>query len=35
MAVEAAMILANTGSSEKALAYVNSAGAVGGWWVGW
>lgn len=29
-AVEAAMILANTGSSEKALAYVNSAGAVGG-----
>ena len=24
------MILANTGSSEKALAYVNSAGAVGG-----
>ena len=29
-AVQAAMILANTGSSEKALAYVNSAGAVGG-----
>jgi hypothetical protein len=29
-AVEAAMILANTGSSEKALAYVNSAGAIGG-----
>ena len=30
MAVQAAMILANTGSSEKALAIVNSAGAVGG-----
>ncbi|MGE5123786.1 MAG: MFS transporter [Acidobacteriaceae bacterium] len=30
MAVESAMILANTGSSEKALAYVNSAGAIGG-----
>ncbi|MFZ2095720.1 MAG: MFS transporter [Anaerolineales bacterium] len=30
MAVQAAMVLANTGSSEKALAYVNSAGAVGG-----
>jgi DHA3 family macrolide efflux protein-like MFS transporter len=30
MAVQAAMILANTGSSEKALAYVNSAGAIGG-----
>jgi len=30
MAVEAAMILANTGSSPKALAYVNTAGAVGG-----
>jgi len=29
-AVESAMILANTGSSEKALAYVNSAGAIGG-----
>ncbi len=29
-AVESAMILANTGSNEKALAYVNSAGAVGG-----
>jgi MFS family permease len=29
-AVQAAMILANTGSNEKALAYVNSAGAVGG-----
>jgi Major Facilitator Superfamily len=29
-AVQAAMVLANTGSSEKALAYVNSAGAVGG-----
>ena len=29
-AVRAAMILANTGSSEKALAYVSSAGAVGG-----
>ncbi len=29
-AVEAAMILANSGNSEKALAYVNSAGAVGG-----
>jgi len=29
-AVQAAMILANTGSSEKALAYVNSAGAIGG-----
>jgi MFS transporter, DHA3 family, macrolide efflux protein len=29
-AVEAAMILANTGSSEKALAFVNSAGAIGG-----
>ncbi len=30
LAVQAAMILANTGSSEKALAFVNSAGAVGG-----
>jgi DHA3 family macrolide efflux protein-like MFS transporter len=30
MAVEAAMVLANTGSNEKALALVNSAGAVGG-----
>ena len=30
MAVQAAMILANTGSSEQALAVVNSAGAVGG-----
>ncbi len=29
-AVQAAMILANTGSSEKALAYVNSAAAIGG-----
>jgi DHA3 family macrolide efflux protein-like MFS transporter len=29
-AVQAAMVLANTGSNEKALAYVNSAGAVGG-----
>ncbi|HEX9090562.1 MAG TPA: MFS transporter [Anaerolineales bacterium] len=29
-AVESAMILANTGSNEKALAYVNSAGAIGG-----
>jgi hypothetical protein len=29
-AVEAAMILANTASNEKALAYVNSAGAIGG-----
>ena len=29
-AVQAAMILANTGSNEKALAYVNSAGAIGG-----
>ena len=29
-AVQAAMILANTGSNEKALAYVNSAAAVGG-----
>ncbi len=29
-AVQNAMILANTGSSEKALAYVNTAGAVGG-----
>jgi DHA3 family macrolide efflux protein-like MFS transporter len=29
-AVESAMVLANTGSSEKALAYVNSAGAIGG-----
>ncbi len=29
-AVEAAMILANTGSNEKALAYVNSAAAIGG-----
>lgn len=29
-AVQAAMVLANTSSSEKALAYVNSAGAVGG-----
>jgi MFS transporter, DHA3 family, macrolide efflux protein len=29
-AVQAAMILANTGTSEKALALVNSAGAVGG-----
>jgi len=29
-AIESAMILANTGSSEKALAYVNSAGAIGG-----
>ena len=29
-AVEAAMILANTGSNEKALAAVNSAGAIGG-----
>ncbi len=29
-AVEAAMILANTGSNAKALAYVNTAGAVGG-----
>jgi DHA3 family macrolide efflux protein-like MFS transporter len=30
MAVEAAMILANTGSNEKVLALVNSAGAIGG-----
>lgn len=29
-AVQAAMILANTGNNEKALAYVSSAGAVGG-----
>ena len=29
-AVQAAMVLANTGSNEKALAYVNSAGAIGG-----
>ncbi len=29
-AVQAAMVLANTASNEKALAYVNSAGAVGG-----
>jgi hypothetical protein len=29
-AVEAAMILANTGSNAKSLAYVNSAGAIGG-----
>jgi DHA3 family macrolide efflux protein-like MFS transporter len=29
-AVQAAMILANTGSNEKALALVNSAGAIGG-----
>jgi MFS family permease len=29
-AVQAAMVLANTSSNEKALAYVNSAGAVGG-----
>ncbi len=29
-AVQAAMILANTGSNEKALAVVNSAGAIGG-----
>lgn len=30
LAVQAAMVLANTGNSEKALAYVNSAAAVGG-----
>ncbi len=30
LAVQAAMILANTGSNEKILAYVNSAGAIGG-----
>ncbi len=29
-AIQAAMVLANTGSNEKALAYVNSAGAIGG-----
>ena len=29
-AVQAAMVLANTSSNEKALAYVNSAGAIGG-----
>ncbi len=29
-AIQAAMVLANTSSNEKALAYVNSAGAVGG-----
>jgi MFS family permease len=29
-AIEAAMILANTGTNEKALAFVNSAGAIGG-----
>ncbi len=29
-AVQAAMVLANTASNEKALAYVNSAGAIGG-----
>ena len=30
LAVQAAMVLANTGSNEKALALVNSAGAIGG-----